>query len=259
MQDNLDSSIERGFAGASIFFNNGTIVADLTRAAQYARLLSSIRINAVVVNNVNANATILTAASIEGLGRIADAFRPYGVQLGLSLYFSSPTQAVKGRQNLTTFDPLDQNRLLPNRVVVEGVRFADRPTLGFSFQEAPVFYWLNTLLIVIGAGVILVPNFPLIRMILVSQIINGMLLPVVLTTLIMMRSVKNRAKLAFNLLPSLGVSALLALLAVPLMSSGLTGSIVSLPLWSTLQHLQTLIISTTSLLALLHSRPQPAC
>jgi Mn2+/Fe2+ NRAMP family transporter len=49
-----------------------------------------------------------------------------------------------------------------------------------QFREAPVFYWLITLLIVIGAGVILIPNFPLIKMILVSQVINGMLLPLVL-------------------------------------------------------------------------------
>ncbi|MBC8164472.1 MAG: divalent metal cation transporter [Bryobacteraceae bacterium] len=49
-----------------------------------------------------------------------------------------------------------------------------------SVSEAPVFYWLITLMIAVGAGVILLPGFPLIRMILVSQIINGMLLPVIL-------------------------------------------------------------------------------
>lgn len=47
--DNLDGSIERGYAGSSIFFANNTIVSDLTRAAQYARLLASIRINAVAL------------------------------------------------------------------------------------------------------------------------------------------------------------------------------------------------------------------
>lgn len=51
--DNMDGSIERGFAGASIFFNDGRIVTNLTRAAEYARLLASIRVNAVVVNNVS--------------------------------------------------------------------------------------------------------------------------------------------------------------------------------------------------------------
>lgn len=107
--DNLDGSIERGFAGNSIFFANGGIVSNLTRAAEYARLLASIRINAVVVNNVNANASLLTPQNIEGLGRIADAMRPYGVQVGISLYFSSPASGVQGQANLTTFDPLDQS------------------------------------------------------------------------------------------------------------------------------------------------------
>ncbi|KAI9698104.1 MAG: hypothetical protein M1820_007612 [Bogoriella megaspora] len=101
--DNLDASIERGFGGPSIFFQNGLVVQNLTRAAEYARLLSSIRVNAVIVNNVNANATLLTPENINGLGRIADAFRPYGVQLGISLNFASP-QTIG---NLSTFDPLD--------------------------------------------------------------------------------------------------------------------------------------------------------
>lgn len=61
-----------------------------------------------------------------------------------------------------------------------------------SFREAPVFYWLITLLIAVGAGVILIPGFPLVRMILVSQIINGMLLPVVL---VFMTSLINRQAL----------------------------------------------------------------
>ena len=51
--DNMDGSIERGFGGASIFFANNSIVSDLTRAAEYARLLASIRIQACVVNNVS--------------------------------------------------------------------------------------------------------------------------------------------------------------------------------------------------------------
>lgn len=101
--DNLDGSIERGYGGASIFFKDGVVVDDLTRATQYARLLASIRVNAVVVNNVNANASILTSQNMEGVGRIADVFRPYGVQLGLSLPFASP----KTIGNLSTFDPLD--------------------------------------------------------------------------------------------------------------------------------------------------------
>lgn len=85
------------------------------------------------------------------------------------------------------------------------------------------------------------------------------LLPVVLTTVIMIHSVKGRAKLAFNLLPALGVGALVALLSVPLLSAGLTGSITQLSLWRELENLQTLIISVSTLLTLLFlwmHRPQ---
>lgn len=99
--DNMDGSIERGYGGASNFFRGGYVVDNVTRAADYARLLSSVGINGVIVNNVNANATLLSDRNIEGLGRIADAMRPYGVQLGISLNFASPNAS------LGTFDPLD--------------------------------------------------------------------------------------------------------------------------------------------------------
>ncbi|CAK7206180.1 hypothetical protein SEUCBS139899_008966 [Sporothrix eucalyptigena] len=102
--DNLDGSIERGYGGHSLFFSGGRVVSDLHRAAAYARLLASVGINAVVVNNVNADAALVhTPANIEGLGRIADAFRPYGVRVGVSLNFAAP-QSVGG---LKTYDPLD--------------------------------------------------------------------------------------------------------------------------------------------------------
>lgn len=102
--DNMDGSIERGYAGPSIFFENGTVKQDLTRVAEYARLLASVRINGIIVNNVNANATLLTPTNVAGLGRIADAMRPFGVRIGISLRFDSP-QVVGG---LNTFDPLDE-------------------------------------------------------------------------------------------------------------------------------------------------------
>ncbi|KAL4928093.1 alpha-glucuronidase [Aspergillus undulatus] len=97
-------SVERGYGGDSIFFWDGKVRDDLTRARQYARLLASIGLNAVVVNNVNANETILTTENMDGLARIADVFRPYGIQLGLSLNFASPE--LLG--DLDTFDPLDE-------------------------------------------------------------------------------------------------------------------------------------------------------
>lgn len=55
-----------------------------------------------------------------------------------------------------------------------------------QWKEAPIFYWLYTLLIAVGAGVILVPGFPLVRMILLSQVLNGMLLPFILIFMILL-------------------------------------------------------------------------
>jgi Mn2+/Fe2+ NRAMP family transporter len=54
------------------------------------------------------------------------------------------------------------------------------------FGEAPIFYWLYTLLIVIGAVTVLMPGFPLVKMILFSQVINGVLLPIVLIFMILL-------------------------------------------------------------------------
>ena len=101
--DNLDGSIERGYAGRSIFFDAGHVRPDLTRAAEYARLLASVGINGVTVNNVNSDLRTLTPEMIAEFARIADDFRPWGVRLSLSVDLSSP-QVVGG---LKTFDPLD--------------------------------------------------------------------------------------------------------------------------------------------------------
>jgi Mn2+/Fe2+ NRAMP family transporter len=62
------------------------------------------------------------------------------------------------------------------------------------FHEAPEFYWLYTLLVVLGAGVILWPNFPLVRMILASQVINGVLLPFVLIYMVLLINKKSLMK-----------------------------------------------------------------
>jgi alpha-glucuronidase len=101
--DNPNGTIERGYAGPSIFFEGGKVRADLSRAAAYARLLSSVGINGCTINNVNAAIDLLNAENIAGIARIADVFRPYGVRISLSIDMSSP-QVLGG---LTTFDPLD--------------------------------------------------------------------------------------------------------------------------------------------------------
>ena len=101
--DNLDGSIERGYAGRSIFFEKDTVRGDLTRATEYARLLASVGINGCAINNVNADPRILSAELVPQLARVADAFRPWGVKLAISVDLSSPV-TVGG---LKTFDPLD--------------------------------------------------------------------------------------------------------------------------------------------------------
>jgi len=101
--DNLDGTIERGYGGRSIFWEDGHVVDDLTRAGDYARLLASIGIDGCTVNNVNSDPHLLTAPYLSQLARIAEAFRRWGVRLGLAVDVSSP-EKVGG---LGTFDPLD--------------------------------------------------------------------------------------------------------------------------------------------------------
>ena len=101
--DNLNGTIERGYAGRSIFFDNGSVRPDMTRAGEYARLLASVGINGCAINNVNADLKMLTPEMITQVARIADAFRPWGVRLAMSVDLSSP-KVVGG---LDTFDPLD--------------------------------------------------------------------------------------------------------------------------------------------------------
>ncbi len=68
--------------------------------------------------------------------------------------------------------------------VCEGLGFESG--VNKRFREAPIFYWLFTGLIVIGAGVVLIPGFPLVKMILGSQVLNGILLPFVLVFMLLL-------------------------------------------------------------------------
>lgn len=85
--DNLDGSIERGYAGQSIFkwFN-----LDKRLIAEYARANASIGINGSVLNNVNASPRILTAIYLSEVKVIADILRPYGIRVYLSVNFAAP-------------------------------------------------------------------------------------------------------------------------------------------------------------------------
>ncbi len=101
--DNPDGSIERGYAGRSIFFEAGDVRADLAPVADYARLLASVGINGCNINNVNAAPQLLDSAHLQQIARIADAMRPWGVHLAMSVAIASP-QTIGG---LATYDPLD--------------------------------------------------------------------------------------------------------------------------------------------------------
>lgn len=105
--DNADGSIERGYAGASIFYRDGEIVRDLERVRDYARLLASVGTNAISINNVNVHereTRWVTEESLPEVARVAEVFRDYGIALFLSINFASPLSLG----DLDTADPLDE-------------------------------------------------------------------------------------------------------------------------------------------------------
>lgn len=95
--DNPDGTVERGFAGRSIFLN-----PDPERLTTYARANASIGINGTVLNNVNAKPQALSEPSIRKAAEIADILRPYGIRVYLSVNFASPMKLG----GLDTADPL---------------------------------------------------------------------------------------------------------------------------------------------------------
>jgi len=101
--DNLDRTVERGYAGFSIW-NWHTLPTYIDqRYIDYARANASIGINAVSLTNVNANATILTQPYLQKVKALADLFRAYGIKVYLTARFSAPVEIGK----LKTADPLD--------------------------------------------------------------------------------------------------------------------------------------------------------
>ena len=128
--DNLNGSIERGYGGRSLFWEDGHARQDLTRAGEYARLLSSLGINACSINNVNANPHLLTPEYLPQVARIAAALRPWGVETVLSVDLGSP-QTVGG---LDTFDPLDARVAAWWKTTVDAVYAAVPDLAGFVLK-----------------------------------------------------------------------------------------------------------------------------
>ena len=126
--DNLNGTIERGYAGRSIFWRNsadqmrrnadGEVneedllhpkdapeIPSVDRLRDYARANASIGINAYVPDNVNASPKVLTAEYLQEVRKMADIMRPYGMKTYLAINFASP-MVIGG---LETADPLDKN------------------------------------------------------------------------------------------------------------------------------------------------------
>jgi alpha-glucuronidase len=101
--DNLDGSIERGYGGRSLFWANGKVRDDLSKAGDYARLLASLGISAVSINNVNANPLVLSPDFVPQIAKVADVMRPWGIHVAIAIDFGSPQSVGK----LPTYDPLD--------------------------------------------------------------------------------------------------------------------------------------------------------
>ena len=99
--DNLDASIERGYAGKSIFWNE-QLQIDHALIKAYAEANASIGINGTVLNNVNASPKMLSRVYINKVKEIADILRPWGIRVYLSVNFGSP----KALGEVNTADPL---------------------------------------------------------------------------------------------------------------------------------------------------------
>ena len=110
--DNPDGTVERGYAGRSIWkwdsipADDGVIPQSLRlRYEQYGKMNQEIGINGVVLNNVNAKPIMLRSDMIRKTAKIADVLRPYGIKVYLSVNFASP----KALGDLPTADPLNKN------------------------------------------------------------------------------------------------------------------------------------------------------
>ncbi|HYE28412.1 MAG TPA: alpha-glucuronidase family glycosyl hydrolase, partial [Allosphingosinicella sp.] len=101
--DNLDRSVERGYAGASLWDWHKLPGWRDPRYLDYARANASIGINGTVLTNVNANAEVLTPLYLKKVAALADMFRPFGIRVYLTARFSAPIELGK----LPTADPLD--------------------------------------------------------------------------------------------------------------------------------------------------------
>jgi NRAMP (natural resistance-associated macrophage protein)-like metal ion transporter len=110
--------------------------------------------------------------------------------------------------------------------VCEGLGFESG--VSRAWGEAPIFYWLYTLLIVVGAGIVILPRFPLVQMILLSQVLNGMLLPFILIFMIILINKKHLMHEWINP-PAYNAVAWVTVIVVIGMTMALTGITIRNP------------------------------
>ena len=103
--DNPDGTIERGYAGRSLWKWDELPAKVSPRYAEYARANASIGINGTVLNNVNASPEALSSDNLKKVKTLADIFRPYGIKVYLSVNFATPIKLG----GLATADPLNSN------------------------------------------------------------------------------------------------------------------------------------------------------
>lgn len=171
-----------GMVGTSIapwmqFYLQAAVVEKGVTAKQYKESRVEVIVGCIMMSVIAFFIIVACAGAIYSVAPrdikdAADAalgLRPFGPYA--SLLF------VAGLFNASLFAACVQP-LSTSYTVCEGLGFESG--VNKTFREAPIFYWLFTLLIVFSGAVILLPNFPLIKMILLSQVINGALLPFVL-------------------------------------------------------------------------------
>jgi Mn2+/Fe2+ NRAMP family transporter len=177
-----------GMVGTSVapwmqFYLQAAVVEKGITAKEYAESRIEVIVGCIVMTVVAFFIIVACAGAIwsqqprdiENAAVAAEALKPFG-QYAYLLF-------CVGLFNASLFAAT----ILPlstSYTVCEGLGFESG--VNRRFREAPVFYWMFTLLIVIGAGMTLLPQFPLVRMILLSQVINGVLLPFVLIFMILL-------------------------------------------------------------------------
>jgi alpha-glucuronidase len=104
--DNMNGHVERGYAGRSIFFKDNAFRHDAAKLRAYARLLASVGVNVICLNNVNVAPPaqdLIAERFLPDVALVAKIFEPFGIQLLLSIDYSMPVQA-----GLNTADPLEK-------------------------------------------------------------------------------------------------------------------------------------------------------